>query len=209
MRVARDCLAGQGYDVTVIDLYGRGWQPVLSRGEFPAFDGAFKPQREQWAAFRNGQLAPEVQADLDLVFEADLLVLSFPLWWFSMPAILKGWIDRVFAMGAVSGGDAGLFETAALAGKRAVVLTTTGGSAGVFTDDGAFGPIDEFLFHINRGVLEFVGYDALEPVITYGPAHLDDQQRARALEVVRDSFDVLDERPLASSSRSAARAVHR
>ncbi|MCI1747640.1 MAG: NAD(P)H-dependent oxidoreductase [Acidipropionibacterium sp.] len=119
MRVARDCLTGQGYKVTLIDLYQRGWQPVLSRDEFPSFDGPFKPQREQWAAFRNGQLAAEVHTDLDLVLRADLLVLSFPLWWFSMPAILKGWIDRVFAMGAVSGGDAGLFKTAALAGKRA------------------------------------------------------------------------------------------
>lgn len=55
-------------------------------------------------------------------------MLSFPLWWFSMPAVLKGWVDRVFAMGGVFGGDHGLFDEAALTGRRAVLLLTTGGS---------------------------------------------------------------------------------
>ncbi len=118
-----------------------------------------------------------------------------------MPAILKGWLDRLFVMGGVAGGDAGLFGTAALAGRRALVLTTTGGPIEVFANDGLFGHIDAFLFPINRGVLEFVGYDALEPVITFGPAHLDPAQRAQALNAVRQAFDGLEVRPLASTSR--------
>lgn len=122
----------------------------------------------------------------------------------SLPAILKGWLDRVFVMGAVSGGDLGLFDGAALAGRRAVVLATTGGSADSFTRSGAFGDINDFLFHIHRGTLEFVGYDALEPVITYGPAHLDDVRRAEALHDVRHAFSTLDDRPVAVTSRSRA-----
>jgi NAD(P)H dehydrogenase (quinone) len=110
-------------------------------------------------------------------------------------------------MGGVSGGDAGLFETAALAGRRAVILTTTGGPADAFTTNGTFGHIDDFLFPLNRGVLEFVGYDALEPIITFGPAHLDDAQRAKALGAVRQAFDDLQTRPLASTSRSRANAL--
>lgn len=199
---AREVLGEQGYSVEFIDLYAKQWAPVLDRGEFEPFDGPFKPQREQWNAIKAGRLAPEVRADLDAVFRADLLVLSFPLWWFSLPAVLKGWIDRVFVMGGVSGGDAGVFETAALAGRRAVVLATTGGGADAFAPDGAFGATDDFLFHINRGMLEFVGYDALEPVITYGPAHLDDAQRAQALVDVRHAFRDIDDRPVAASSRS-------
>lgn len=198
---AREALQAQGYRVELIDLYARGWDPVLDRGEFPPFEGPFKPQREQQAAAKDGTLAPEVRADLDAVLGADLLVLSFPLWWFSVPAILKGWVDRVFVMGAVFGGDLGLFDQAALAGRRAVVLATTGGSPEAFTDDGAFGSIDDFLFHVNRGMLEFVGYDALQPVITYGPAHLDHAQRARALDDVRRVFLTLADRPVAATSR--------
>lgn len=195
-------LEATGYDVEYLDLYAARWAPVLDHDEFGPVDGPFKPQREQWDAFRAGTLAEDVRVSLDAVFRADLLVLSFPLWWFSVPAILKGWLDRVFAMGAVSGGDAGVFETAALRGRRAVVLTTTGGSAAAFTPEGAFGGVDEFLFPINRGVLEFVGYDALEPIVTFGPAHLDDAARGAALDVVRTAVAALDARPLASTNRS-------
>lgn len=198
---ARVSLEAQGYSVEYIDLYAKQWAPVLDRGEFLPFEGPFKPQREQWNAFKNGSLAAEVQGDLDAVLRADLLVLSFPLWWFSLPAILKGWIDRVFVMGALSGGDIGLFDRAALAGRRAVVLAATGGPADAFTHNGAFGDINDFLFHIHRGMLEFVGYVALEPVITYGPVHLGDIQRAEALHDVRHAFSNLDDRPVAATSR--------
>lgn len=201
-RIAVDALRSSGYDVEYIDLYAKDWGPVLDRSEFTPFDGPFKPQREQWDAFRAGTLADDVRTDLEAVLRADLLVLSFPLWWFSFPAILKGWLDRVFAMGAVSGGDAGLYETAALRGRRAVVLTTTGGPAAAFTPDGAFGGLDQFLFPINRGVLEFVGYDALEPIVTFGPAHLDDAARRAALDDVHAAVTGLDARPLASTNRS-------
>lgn len=203
MHAAVASLQAQGYAVELIDLYAREWNPVLRRDEFAPFEGPFKPQREQLRAIANATLAPEVRGDLDAVLRAELLVLSFPLWWFSMPAILKGWVDRVFAMGGVAGAEAGLFETAALAGRRAVVLATTGGGADAFTSSGAFGGIDDFLFHIHRGMLEFVGYDALRPIVTYGPAHLDDRERAAALEEVRAVFDSIDEHPLAVSSRRA------
>ncbi|WP_280640962.1 NAD(P)H-dependent oxidoreductase [Streptomyces afghaniensis] len=77
--------------------------------------------------------------------------------------------------------------TRALAGKRAMLLFTTGGPSESFRPGGAFGPMDDFLFHIHRGMLEFVGYQVLEPVITYGPARMTDRERASALDAVRES----------------------
>ncbi|MEH3068144.1 MAG: NAD(P)H-dependent oxidoreductase [Aeromicrobium erythreum] len=192
---ARATLTAHGHEVEVLDLYARGWHPVLEPAEFAPVEGAFKPQREQQAAARAGTLHPDVQADLDALLRADLLVLSFPLWWFSVPAVLKGWIDRVFVMGAVFGGDHGLFEQAALAGRRAVALVTTGGPSAAFAADGAFGDLDDFLFHVHRGMLEFVGYEVLAAVVTFGPAHLDDDGRRDALASVRAAFADLDRRP--------------
>jgi NAD(P)H dehydrogenase (quinone) len=208
-RAARESLETQGYAVEVVDLYARQWEPVLGRGEFAPFEGAFKPQREQWSAVRDGTLPADVRADLDALLAADLLVLSFPLWWFSVPAILKGWVDRVFAMGAVFGGDLGVFDQAALVGRRAVVLVTTGGSPASFAPDGDFGDISEFLFHIHRGMLEFVGYEVLEPIITHRPARLDDAQRAGALDEVISAFAGIDHRPLVATSRSRIPQVAR
>jgi NAD(P)H dehydrogenase (quinone) len=193
-RVAEATLRDRGYDVTTLDLYAAHWAPVLDRGEFAPAPGPFKPQAAQARAFADDSLAGDVRADLDRLLAADLLVLSFPLWWFSMPAVLKGWVDRVFVMGAVFGGPLGLFGDAALAGRRALLLLSTGGPAEAFAPEGTFGDLDAFLFHVHRGMLEFVGYDVLEPVVTFGPAHLDDEERAGALTAVREAFDALDGR---------------
>jgi NAD(P)H dehydrogenase (quinone) len=185
MNVAAQALRDAGYRVDVLDLYADAWAPTLARDQFPAAAGHFKPQAEQWRAVEEGTLDEAVRPHLDRLLAADLLVLSFPLWWFSLPAILKGWVDRVFVMGAVFGGDHGLFGEAALVGRQAMLLFTTGGSGESFRPGGAFGPLEEFLFHIHRGMLEFVGYQVLEPVVTYGPAHLTDPERAAALDAVR------------------------
>ncbi|WP_406727386.1 NAD(P)H-dependent oxidoreductase [Streptomyces sp. GD-15H] len=108
-------------------------------------EGHFEPQAEQIRAVRDGTLDATVKAHLDRLLAADLLVLSFPLWWFSLPAVLKWWVDRVFVMGAVFGGDHGLFDDAALADRRVMLLFTTGGLSESFRPGGAFGPMDDFL----------------------------------------------------------------
>ncbi|MDH6132689.1 NAD(P)H dehydrogenase (quinone) [Kitasatospora sp. MAA4] len=194
MAVAAQALRDAGYQVDVVDLYASDWAPVLAAAEFAPLGGqVFKPQAEQMRAVRDGTLDEAVKEQVDKVLAADLLVLSFPLWWFSLPAVLKGWVDRVFVMGALFGGEHGFFDAAALAGKHAVLLFTTGGSHEMFQPGGAFGPQDEFLFHIHRGMLEFVGYQVLDPVVSYGPAHLDDEARAVALEEVRKAVTVTAE----------------
>ncbi|MFD5538625.1 NAD(P)H-dependent oxidoreductase [Streptomyces sp. NPDC127079] len=199
MATAAQALRDGGYRVDVLDLYADAWAPVLAREEFAPADGPFKPQAEQMRAVKDGTLDAAVRAHLDRLLAADLLVLSFPMWWFSLPAILKGWVDRVFVMGGVFGGDHGLFGDAALAGKRAMLLITTGGPSESFRPGGAFGSMDDFLFHIHRGMLEFVGYQVLDPVVTYGPARMSDQERAAALEAVGESVALI-----AADSRSAA-----
>lgn len=188
MRAAADTLLASGYQLDILDLYAEDWCPVLAREDFPGSEGHFKPQAAQLRAVEDGTLGATVQSHLDRLLAADLLILSFPMWWFSVPAILKGWMDRVFVMGAVFGGDHGLFGNAALAGKQAMLLLTTGGSNESFRPGGEFGSMDDFLFHIHRGMLEFVGYRVLDPVITYGPTRMTDEERAAALDAVRASM---------------------
>ena len=166
-----------------LDLYTEDWDPVLRRDQFPDATGYFKPQAEQLRAFGDGTMDPTVRAHLDRLLAADLLVLSFPLWWFSMPAAMKGWVDRVFAMGATFGGEHGIFSEGAMRGRRAVLLLTTGGGEPAFgpDDPDGYGALDDFLFHIRRGMLEFVGYEVLEPVVTFAPARMSQDQRDEAL----------------------------
>lgn len=180
-------LRSDGVQVDVIDLYGEGWDPVLSREQFLDGTSYFKPQAEQMRAVTAGTLIEPVKSHLHELEQADLLILSFPLWWFSMPAIMKGWIDRVFVMGATFGGEHGIFTEGGMRGKKAMLLLTTGGTQTAFAPGAAdgYGDLDTFLFHIHRGMLEFVGYDVLPPAITYGPARRIDEARADALARAR------------------------
>lgn len=178
-----DQLQAEGVEVERLDLYADGWDPVLHRDQFPRGSDYFKPQAEQRDAVLGGTLAEPVRTHLDQLLRADLLVLSFPLWWFSMPAVMKGWVDRVFVMGAAFGGEHGVFAEGGLRGRRAVLLLTTGGGEPAFAPDASdgYGDLEAFLFHIHRGMLEFVGYDVLPPIVTFGPVRLDAQERAAAL----------------------------
>lgn len=180
-------LKDTGHTVDFIDLYAEGWDPVLNINDVENATRPFKPQEETMRAVKDGTLNPEIARHLELVLGADMLILSFPLWWFSMPAITKGWIDRVFVMGGVFGGDYGILDEAALHGRKALVAATTGGPEEAFKPDGTFGDIRSFLFHIHHGTFRFVGYDAQEPIITYGPAHLPQEEREKALEHVYDT----------------------
>ena len=60
----------------------------------------------------------------------ELMLWQFPLWWFGLPAVFKGWVDRVFAMGRTYGGDR-RFETGVFRDKQALLSVTTGGPAEV------------------------------------------------------------------------------
>lgn len=81
--------------------------------------------------------------------------------------------------------------TPALAGRQAILLLTTGGSSESFQPAGTFGLMGSFLYQIQRGMLEFVGYRVLHPVITYGPARMTTDERRAALDAVSATFTLI------------------
>ena len=119
-------------------------------------------------------LTEDVKAEIAKLLWADTLILQFPLWWFAMPAILKGWVDRVFAYGFAYGvgehsdkrwGDR--YGEGTLMGKRAMLIVTAGGWEEHYAPRGVNGPIDDLLFPINHGILYYPGYDVLPPFVVY------------------------------------------
>ena len=81
-----DALRARGHEVDELDLYAVGFDPVLSLEEWTAYP---------WAGTGPGGAGGEA----DRLLRADALVLCFPTWWYGMPAILKGWFDRVWTPG--------------------------------------------------------------------------------------------------------------
>ena len=97
---------------------------------------------------------------------AELVIFQFPLWWFSMPAIMKGWVERVFSAGLgyalPDRYGAGGFE-----GKKAMLIVTAGGGESNYSARGINGPIDDVLHLINHNMLFYSGMTVLPSFVTY------------------------------------------
>ena len=108
MHEATAALLAQGYTVELSDLYAMNWEAALDRHDFTQdIWGQFKPPLAQEQASTAKSFAPDIAAEIEKLLRADLLVFSFPMWWFSLPALLKGWVDRVFVRGTAYGGRVG------------------------------------------------------------------------------------------------------
>ncbi|TYO66459.1 NAD(P)H-dependent oxidoreductase [Bradyrhizobium hipponense] len=181
--VAVRALEAQGHEVRVSDLYAQGWKSDVDHADFPSLptEARLAPAAASKQAFESGTLTDDVKAEIEKLLWADVLILQFPLWWFSMPAILKGWVDRVFAYGFAYGvgehsdkrwGDR--YGEGTLAGKRAMLIVTAGGWQEHYSARGVNGPIDDLLFPINHGTLYYPGYDVLPPFVAYKADKLDE-----------------------------------
>jgi NAD(P)H dehydrogenase (quinone) len=195
----RDAAVGelerQGHDVEVSDLYAMQWKSAVNRADFPTLapEAQLKPAAASKEAFAADALTDDVKAEIEKLLWADVLILQFPFWWFSMPAILKGWVDRVFAYGFAYGvgehsdkrwGDR--YGEGRLAGKRAMLIVTAGGWEQHYAARGINGPIDDLLFPINHGILFYPGYDVLPPFVVYQTDRLDEAGFAPVAERLRE-----------------------
>jgi putative NADPH-quinone reductase len=76
-------LEANGHELRILDLYEKGFDPVL--------------RLDAWRAHRSGKPSHgELDGHIEALREADGLMFVFPTWWYGLPAILKGWLDRVF-----------------------------------------------------------------------------------------------------------------
>lgn len=194
--VARETLRDAGHDVVESDLYAMRFDPVGGPGDMRVRHDPdrFVYQEEQAYAVAHDGLVPELAAELAKLRRADALVLTFPLWWFSVPAILKGWVDRVFAYGAAYGPGQS-YATAPWRGKRALCGVTTGAPAAAFTEQGRNGDLMRVLHHVQFGMLHFIGCDVLPPFAAFGARRVDDATRAAYLDAWRDRLRAIDETP--------------
>jgi putative NADPH-quinone reductase len=177
-RQAQKLLAGAGHEIKTSELYAMQFNPVSGRNNFtsvkdPAY---FKQQTEELFAVEVGGFAPDVEQELEKLEWCDLMIWQFPLWWFGLPAILKGWADRVLVMGRTYG-NGRMYEQGVFQGKHALLSLTTGSSEERYLTGGIHG----VLRPVQRGILEFVGFSVLAPHVVYGPAHMTGEQRETAL----------------------------
>ncbi|UFZ04262.1 NAD(P)H-dependent oxidoreductase [Bradyrhizobium ontarionense] len=182
-RTAVDVLGAAGHEIKTSDLYALRFDPVSSRTNFLTVKDPdyYKQQTEELYASESYGFADEIEREIQNIEWCDLMIWQFPLWWFGLPGILKGWVDRVFAMGRTYGGDR-IYANGVFRGKRAMLSLTTGGPAAAYEKGGFNGDLTAILRPIQRGILQFTGFDVLAPQIVYGPVRLSRPARTQLLE---------------------------
>ena len=111
VKVIQEEIVKKGAQIKVKDLYAMNWNPVLSQKDFEGY--------------HSGNLPEDINQEQADVAWSDLVIMVSPIWWYSVPAILKGYIDRVFSLGFAykytSTGPLGLLK-----GKKGLFITTSG-----------------------------------------------------------------------------------
>lgn len=176
-------LEAEGHEVQVSDLYAMHWKIQVDRSDFPklAADARLRVAYASGEATFSDTLTDDVKREQEKLMWADTVILQFPLWWYSMPAILKGWVDRVYSMGFAYGigehndkrwGDR--YGEGQMLGKRAMVVVTVGGWKEHYSARGICGPIDDLLFPITHGTLYYVGFEVLPSFVVYQSDRADE-----------------------------------
>lgn len=169
-------LENAGHEVIVSDLYAMRFKAVADGEDFTtrAAPARLDYKSESEHAYRTATQTPDVAEEQRRLLWADAVILQFPLWWYGMPAILKGWVDRVFACGFAygvgphGGGKWGnRFGEGTLEGRRGMVMTNVGGRMAHYGPRGVNGAIDDLLWPIHHGVLFYPGIEVVPPTVFY------------------------------------------
>ena len=136
-----DNLQKEQQEIEIRDLYKNQFNPVLS---FADMEGQ-----------RMGKVDATVQREQEYISWADHLVFIYPIWWTGMPAIMKGYIDRVFSYGFAYRYDQGV-QRGLLTGKMATIINTQGKSKAEYENIG----MDKALsLTSDKGVFKYCGLE--------------------------------------------------
>lgn len=108
-----ESLQESGQEIVIRDLNQISFNPVLSLDDM---NGQ-----------RMGQVANDVKTEQDFITWADRIIFIYPIWWTGMPAIMKGYIDRVFSYGFAYRYDHGI-QKGLLTGKQTIIINSHGKS---------------------------------------------------------------------------------
>jgi len=148
----------------VRDLYKIHFNPILSADDF--------------AAFQNGAVPDDIKTEQDHIRSADTLILIFPIWWSSMPAILKGYIDRVFSLkfayDITADGVIGLLKD-----KKVFLISTTGASK---EDNEKMGAFQMMNMSMDMAIFQFSGMEVIGHKYFSSVQDVSDKDRKQMLQ---------------------------
>lgn len=164
-----------GHEVMTRDLYAQSFKPVLDLADLEDF--------------KHGSVPPDIKDEQRRILDADVLVFVSPLWWGSMPAMLKGYIERVFSYGfAYEIGENPLTPIGLLKNKKVLLLTTISGPDELYKQKGMYEAISKTW---DWAVFEFCGMTLLGHLYFPGIHHASEQKRRGYLETLKAQMRIL------------------
>lgn len=164
-----ETLKSKNEEFKVIDLYRENFNPVLDINDF--------------AKISQNDYSEDVKKYQSEIKNASRLIFIYPTWWWSYPAVLKGFIDRVFSYGfAYRYTEKGEIE-GLLKGRSAVIFTTTGGSSEIYEN---YRINDIIMRQIKEGVLGFCGITDVKMKVFYQVPSVDDSTRTKYLNEIKE-----------------------
>lgn len=161
-----------GHTVVNSELYAEQFNPVATMVDFATNSGVHADYIfEQQRAVNTGSgFSPDIQAEMDKVKAADMIIFHFPLWWGGSPAIMKGWTERILAMGFAWNSDA-RYNSGLMRGKTALVSITAPDPENYYSAKGEHkATVEQHMYGMLHGTLAFCGFDVLKPYTIYGTA---------------------------------------
>lgn len=195
--IAVSSLQSLGHEVVVSDLYGAGFQAVAEKYDFSSLTGNhFNYMLEQKeASLHDLAFSPDIVDEIQRIKAADMILFYTPVWWFSVPAMLKGWFDRTLAMGVAWDGGK-IYESGLLRGKKAMMTVVAGGPEEYYQPLGKHkATMKQILHPIHHGTLAFCGLDVLEPFVSYSSLGKSPEQLKELLDSHKEHVENMFTRP--------------
>ena len=165
--IVEDKLEKDGKSFEVRQLYEIGFKPELGVNDI--------------VALQQGQALIDVKREQDFIKNADILIFIHPIWWFNMPAVLKGYIDRVFSYGfAFAVNENGPYGL--LTDKKIIILNTTGGAEENYEKNGYKEALKKT---IEEGTFGFCGMKVILHKYFYAVPYVTDEIRLKMLAELR------------------------
>jgi len=130
---------------------------------------------------KNSTVADDVALEHGDIEWAKNIVFVYPIWWAGQPAILKGWIDRVFNRGFAYAPQEDGTVKGLLSDKTVMVFTTSGGSEENMRQSGMYDAMEKIML---QGILGFCGIDNMLYKNLYEVPTTTDDERDRMLSEV-------------------------
>jgi len=172
------------HQIKISDLYGMKFKATLDRDDFLQMENPERlmPVTEQFNAAKTNTFSSDIKEEMKKIEWADLIIFQFPIWYETMPALLKAWFERILAHGFAHNMLEGkINEQGFLKGKKAMLSFTSGGDKESFYKEIEGGDGTNLLPPISKA-LRFTGLEMMEAFAVFNSMQLSEDDAKKCFD---------------------------